>query len=66
MPERRGRKAQSAEAPRSDHDGKTGYYTLVGGEALQKKLFEAERFFVIGKHPDDQPPVLSQCLFVIG
>jgi hypothetical protein len=34
MPERRGQKAQSAGAPNSDHDGKTGYDTFVARMGL--------------------------------
>jgi hypothetical protein len=29
------------------------------------RLFKPERFFVTGEHPDDQPAVLSQSLFIL-
>jgi hypothetical protein len=37
MPERRGQKAQRAEAPKSDQDGKTGYDTLAARRGLYPK-----------------------------
>jgi len=41
MPERRGQKAQSAGAQKSDHDGKTGYDTFVARMGLypDKNIF---------------------------
>jgi len=44
IPERRGQKAQSARAPKSDHHGKTGHDKLVARMGLYPKDKFAGKF----------------------